>query len=289
MNLSRRDMLASLGGGVCMAGSAMAGRVAGQKKIGVALQLYSVRNHCKKDFDNTLEQVSAMGYEAVEFAGYYKYSGDPAGLKKKLDSLNLKVAGSHVGANLITPERIERFVEFHTTIGCAYAIVPHDGRMYSPDHYKKFADYMIGAAERLKPHGICTGYHNHAKEFGKVDGKTYWEHFADSTPKEMVLQQDVGWTTHAGQDPVAFIKKYPGRTKTTHFKPTVVRGDQGKQPILGKDSVKWPEIIEACYDVGGTDWFIVEQESYLPGVSPLECSKLSLTALKAILAGRKKG
>ena len=53
-------------------------------KIPIALQLYSVREDCARDFPGTLEAVANMGYEGVEFAGYYGRSTDE--LKKMLDS-----------------------------------------------------------------------------------------------------------------------------------------------------------------------------------------------------------
>ncbi|MHC4248736.1 MAG: sugar phosphate isomerase/epimerase family protein [Planctomycetota bacterium] len=292
--MTRREMLATLGkamgAGVCA--SALPGLAlpasAKEKRIGLALQLYSVRKHCGQDFDGTLEKVAAMGYEAVEFAGYYKYGNNAVGLRKKLDSLGLKVAGSHIRSSDLRPHKIGGLIKYHKAIGNRYLIVPGDGRISDPKRYKEFAEFMMQAAAGLKPHGMLTGYHNHTKEFKKVDGKTFWEHFGDSTPKEVVLQQDVGWTTHAGLDPVPLIRKYPGRTKTAHFKPTVKRGDGGKEPIIGRDSVDWKAVIEACYGVGGTEWFIVEQERYLPGKSPLECSDLSLKGLKTVLKGMGK-
>ena len=58
---------------------------------------------------------------------------------------------------------------------------------------------------------------------------------------------------------------------------------QGR-PIIGEDSVKWAEIFQACEDVGGTEWYTIEQERYLPDTSPMDCVKLSLAGMKAILA-----
>ena len=42
------------------------------KEMGIALQLYSVREDMEKDLPGTLRAVKAMGYEGVEFAGLYK-------------------------------------------------------------------------------------------------------------------------------------------------------------------------------------------------------------------------
>lgn len=286
MKLSRREMLALTGAGVCMAGAPVSGMGSkrGGKKIGLALQLYSVRSHCGKDIDKSLEQVAEMGYEGVEFAGYYKYGKDAVALKAKLDSLGLKAAGTHIRANSLTPGAIEKTIAFHKTIGCKYLIVPGDGRFSHPERSKEYATFMTKAAETLKAHDMYCGHHNHTAEFKKVDGKTFWDLFAERTSENVVLQQDVGWTTHAGLDPVEYIKKYPGRTKTTHFKPTVARGAKGKQPIIGQDSVDWKGVVSACYEVGGTDWFVVEQEKYVSGKSAMECSGMSLDGLKLILA-----
>ena len=63
----------------------------------IGVQLYSIRDECAKDFDSALRQVAAMGFEGVEFGGYYQYKDDAAGLKKKLDELDLKAAGTHIG------------------------------------------------------------------------------------------------------------------------------------------------------------------------------------------------
>ena len=76
-------------------------------KIPIALQLYSVRKDCAEDFDLVLEKVASMGFEGVEFAGYYHYRRDPKGLKKRLDDLGLKVAGTHIRTPDITGEKLK--------------------------------------------------------------------------------------------------------------------------------------------------------------------------------------
>lgn len=283
MKMTRREMLVTTGAGICAAGMPITSFAKSKKKVKVALQLYSVRKHCGENFDKTLEDVAAMGFDGVEFAGFYNYGDKPEELKNKLENIKLEIAGSHVGGMDFRPHKIGSRLDYHKKLGCKYMICPGHRDACNPQKYKDFAQLMIGAQKRLKEHGMYTGFHNHAHELKKVDGKSFWEHFADATNDEMVLQQDVGWTTYAGVDPVPLIKKYPGRSKTIHFKPTVKQGDVGKQPIIGQDSVDWKPIIKACYDVGGTEWFIVEQERYLPGKSPLECSKMSLAGLNEIL------
>ncbi len=46
------------------------------KKFKVGLQLYSVRDKMEVDMENTLKQVKEMGYDYVEFAGYFEKNAE---------------------------------------------------------------------------------------------------------------------------------------------------------------------------------------------------------------------
>lgn len=260
------------------------------REIPIAVQLYSVRGDCGKDFDAALAAVAKMGFAGVEFAGYYKYGGKAAELRKKLDDLNLKAAATHIGTNNIRGDGLKKAIEFHQTIGCKFLIVPGDGDFTHPEKSKALAETFNKAAEILAPLNMACGYHNHTSEFKQAgDNKSYYDLFAERTSKEVVLQQDCGWTFAAGLDPVALMKKYPGRMKSTHFKPDVKREDKGsKKPIIGQDSMNWPAIVTACREVGGTEWITVEQEAYPDGKSAMECTKLSLDGLNKVIADLAK-
>ncbi|HVR75331.1 MAG TPA: sugar phosphate isomerase/epimerase, partial [Planctomycetota bacterium] len=258
--------------------------------IGIGVQLYSVRDFCARDFDAALKQVAGLGFEGVEFAGYHKYDRDAGALKKKLDELGLKSAGTHIGAGSFVGDALKRTIDLHRTIGCSLLIVPGDGRFTSPDKSRELADLLNKAAEALKPEGMFCGYHNHTKEFGKAEGdKTWWDLFAERTTKDVVLQIDFGHAIYAGVDPVALVRKSPGRVKTTHIKGRLPKGTQGKKPFVGQDTADWKSILAACYEVGGTEWFSIEQEDYPDGKSSMECSKISLDGLRAILKEMGKG
>ena len=255
---------------------------AARGRIPIAVQLYSVRDDCMKDFDAALEQVAGMGFAGVEFAGYYGYQGRGADLKKRLDALNLKAAGTHVGLNTLEGDALKSTIEFHQAIGCRFLIVPMDRAFVDPEKSKVLAETFNKVAERLKPLGMACGYHNHKGEFNKDGDKTYWDLFAERTSRDVILQQDCGWTAAAGQDPVAYVRKYPGRSRTVHFKPTVLEGAVGKKAILGQDSVDWAGVYAACQSVGGTDWIVVEQETYPDNRPAMDCTRDSLEGLKKI-------
>ncbi|RPJ79432.1 MAG: sugar phosphate isomerase/epimerase, partial [Acidobacteria bacterium] len=165
---------------------------------------------------------------------------------------------------------------------CRFLVVPSDRAFTDPEKSKALAESFNRASEKLKPLGMACGYHNHTAEFKKDGDKTFWDLFAERTNRDVILQQDCGWTMAAGFDPVEYVKKYPGRTRTTHFKPTVKEGDAGKKAILGQDSVDWAGVYSACRKVGGTEWLVVEQETYPDGKSPMDCTRESLAGLRKI-------
>jgi sugar phosphate isomerase/epimerase len=252
------------------------------KDIPIAVQLYSVRGDCAKDFDAALAGVAKMGFAGVEFAGYYKYGSKAKDLRAKLDELGLKVAATHIGTGSFRGDALQRTIDFHQTIGCKFLIVPGDGDFTNPEKSKALAETFNKTAEVLKPLNMACGYHNHTGEFKKdpETAKTYYDLFAERTTKDVVLQQDCGWTFDAGLDPVAMMKKYPGRMKSTHFKPTAKGA--GKKAYIGQDSVDWVAVLAACREIGGTEWITVEQEVYPDGKSAMECTAISLAGLKKI-------
>jgi len=278
--MSRRRFVVSsvLGAAAVAAGRGLAAASA-TAKIPIAVQLYSVREACAKDFDATLGELAKMGFEGVEFAGYHSYAGKPKALRAKLDELGLKVAATHIGTPTLRGDALQKTIDFHQQIGCKYLIVPGDGDFTHPEKSQALAEFFNATAAKLKPHGMACGYHNHTGEFAKIGDTNHWELFAERTSGDVILQVDCGWASDAGQDCAELMRRHPGRMKVVHIKPIVIKSEAGKKAIFGQDSVNWPPILKACGEVGGTEWLTLEQEVYPDGRSPMECTQLSLAAL----------
>ncbi len=244
-------------------------------RIPIALQLYSIREDCKQDLPGSLQAVAKMGYEGVEFAGYYDRTAEE--LRKMLDDLGLKVAGTHIALDTLLGDELERTVEFNRTLGNKFLIVPGlaEERRNSRAAWRDTADVFNEIAKRLKPHGMRTGYHNHHIEFTPMEGELPWDTFFGHTSPEVVMQLDLGNALHGGADPVPFLERYPGRAATVHLKEYSKTNDKA---VIGEGDVRWEEVFRLCESTGGTEWYIVEQESYAH--PPLECVELCLKKLK---------
>jgi len=133
-------------------------------------------------------------------------------------------------------------------------------------------------AGRLKPHKMRVGYHNHTKDFNRIDGEFWWNRFADQTAKDVILQFDTGNASEMeGVTPQAFIQRNAGRTVSMHVKPF---SKKDPNAYLGKDELDWPAIMTAAENGGGIEWYIIEYEK--EGVPPLEALKANLEAFKKL-------
>lgn len=244
-------------------------------RIPIALQLYSIREDCARDLPGVLSAVSGMGYEGVEFAGYYNHEA-PA-IRRMLDDLGLKVAGAHVALNTLLGPELERSVEFHRTLGNRFLIVPGfpADRRNSRTAWLETARIMNEISDRLRPHGMRTGYHNHHIEFHPMEGELPWDTFFGNTKPEVVMQFDTGNAMHGGGEAPPFLRKYPGRATTVHLKEYSAFDDKA---LIGDGDIPWAEVFRLCETTGGTEWYIVEQESY--AFSPMECVDRCLRNLR---------
>lgn len=254
----------------------------------ISVQLWSVKDELKSDFKGTLKQIADMGFDGVEFAGEFgPYKNDAKGLKDFLASLGLTVSAAHISFGAFDKEHFDQSVAFYKTLGADTLIVGMDERAWDATKVDTFIAELNGLFTNLKAQGLRFGYHNHAEEFNEHKGATFWDHIARSTPEDLILQLDVGWVTFAEQDPVEYIQRYAGRTVTTHLKaklPKPMKQLKGKRPIIGDDVTNWPAVLKADIAVGGTKWFVVEQEEYPDGLTPLEAVNISKKGLDKIIA-----
>lgn len=251
----------------------------------LSVQLWSVKDAVAQDFEGTLKQLKAMGFQGVEFAGNFgAYANDAKGLKAFLDKTGLKASAAHVPFEKLSAANFDATVAFYKAIDCKYLIIPMDKRAFTTEGAKAVAADLAAIQKKLAPLGMHTGYHNHEGEMLGEMGQTPWDVIGTHTASDVVLQQDVGWTEVAGKDPIAFIKAYPGRTITTHYKASAPKPGNPEHPIIGQDTTDWKALINANKTYGGTLWLVVEQESYPEGMTPMQSVEASLKGLQKVIS-----
>ncbi|MBO0726971.1 MAG: sugar phosphate isomerase/epimerase [Blastocatellia bacterium] len=277
-SISRRSFLALAGA----APLALAAYKA--KRVPVGLELYSVRDELAKDLMGTVRAVAKMGYEVVEFfSPYYQWTPDYAKeVRKLLDDLKIRCLSTHNGPNSFTSEGIQKAIELNQILGAKYIVLASAGAITSHDGWKGVAERLTHASEKLKPLNMRAGYHNHKLEFVPLEGKRPMETLAANTPKDVMLQLDVGTCVEAGSDPVAWIKANPGRINSLHCKEWGAGDGRGYSLLFGEGEAPWLKIFEAAESVGGVQYYLIEQEgSRYPALETAERCLASFKKLRA--------
>ena len=284
-------------------------------KAKVAVQLYSIRTYiggnAKKGIKGVglaqaLKDVAALGYKGVEFAGYY--NATPEQLKAWLADAGIEVCGTHVAnseygfdikAGTFDAEKLKKTCEFELAYGNNLVICPGGGNIPPgcdwgtgrggtvgkpsqaiDDFTKKLCELYNKAADEAAKMGCKIGLHNHTWEHGvkMQDGTSFWDYFFSNTSTNVCMEQDVGWTTCAGDmfpglSPIEQYKKYPHRSPTLHAKENGMGSGVVKfDAILGQPGcdadgkrcatpVDWDGLFPVT-DADGVKWYIVECERH---------------------------
>ena len=236
------------------------------------LQMYSVRDVTEKDLRGALAQVAALGYENVEFAGFFGHSGEEvAGWLKEL---GLRASGTHTGLNALETD-FEGVVACHKALGCDLVIVPYADAK-SEAEADALIEKMKDFQKRLAAEGLRLGYHNHAHEFKAIEGgASLMERFFTQT--ELLLQLDTFWVYAAGEDPVAWMERTAaeGRLPVIHIKDGFA---DGEGVPLGKGTAPVKEVYQKAIELNVP--MVVESETLTP--SGMEEARICINYLKSL-------
>jgi sugar phosphate isomerase/epimerase len=215
-----------------------------------------------RDLPGTVTAVAKMGYEVVEFwAPYYQWTPAQArDVRKLLDDLGIKCHSTHNSGESVTPEGLKKAIELNQIVGSKAIIQASAPPARTIEDWKVLAAKLTSFAEQLRPLGMSTGYHNHQVEWRPLEGQRPMDVIAANTPKDVILQFDVGTCVEAGADPIAWIRANPGRIKSVHCKDWGAGQNRGYSVAFGEGDAPWPRIFEAVESAGGIEYYLIEQE-----------------------------
>lgn len=286
--VTRRRFLATAG---MLPLAAAALQAARQSGVPVGLELYSVRTELTNDLSGTLARVAEMGYELVEFySPYLKWTPVMArDVRRQLDDLGLRCPSTHNPAAAFSGDMLEHAIELNAILGSRMIIMASPPpKLETVDAWKQLAETCTAATEALRPHGMSAGFHNHAVEWRPIDGQRPMDVLAAGTPREFVLQLDVGTCVQAGADPVAWIEANPGRIRSMHCKDWGGGDDRGYAVAFGEGDAPWMRIFDAAESVGGIEHYYIEQEVSPPG-GQFAMAERCLANYRQLRAGARGG
>jgi sugar phosphate isomerase/epimerase len=238
------------------------------EKVGV--QLYTVRDLMKDDFDGTIAKVAKIGYKEVEFAGYFGHTGEQ--VRAVCAKNGLSPVSTHVQYDELD-DKFPSVIETSKVIGLKYIVcpwIPEELRK-SPDIWKQASEKFNRCGALSKKAGMQFAYHNHWFEFLPVDGKLPYDLLLKECDANLVkMEMDLCWITAAGGDPLKYFNQYPGRFPLVHVKdlkkkPAVSQGggqnfgDTVDLTSVGSGIIDWKKIF-AQSEKAGIKHYIVEHD-----------------------------
>lgn len=250
-------------------------------KIGA--QFYTVRDLCKDldSFAESLKKVADIGYKTVQISGTCEY--EPEWLKDQLKKNGLECVLTHIPGDKLQGDPV-KVAKDHDVFNCKYVGLGwfnfNDADRESK--YNELVRMYKPVAKALKENGKYFMYHNHEREFLKINGKLILERMAeDFAPDEMGFTIDTYWVQSGGGDPAQWIEKLSGRVPCIHLK-DYAPGEKQYEPKMvpiGEGNINFGRVFEKA-EAAGTKYMLVEQDN-CNGEDPFECLKRSYNFLRS--------
>ena len=239
----------------------------------IAVQVYSVRDHINdsETLLKALEEIKKIGYDGVEFAGYF--GADADAIKAKLDEVGLVAVGGHIGLDDFKEDKLAETIEFQNTLGVKAIGV--GGAPHSTMEEAVNTGDVLGNAQKyaMEKYGMKVYYHNHCEEFKPLEnGQLPIDVIGDRCSLEI----DTYWSFHAGEDNYKLITEKKDNIVHLHVKD----GINGKPKALGEGNCDIPAVVKAAKDIG-MEWLIVENDDPVP--TGFEDIARSIKYLKSII------
>ncbi len=217
----------------------------------LALQLWSVKGDMEKDYKNTLKKVAELGFNGVEFAGFFDVKAED--MKACLDENGLKIAGSHTSIELLT-DKLNEVISYNKTIGntniiCPYYVVEDEKSLNT------LIETLKPISKKLKENNLNLYYHNHAHEFIKINDE-YALDTIYSSVEDIKPEIDTYWVFNAGLSPVEYCKKYNGVCDLIHLKD----GTKTTSTAIGEGEVDIQSVIDVAHEINAK-WLVMEDET----------------------------
>jgi sugar phosphate isomerase/epimerase len=296
-SMTRRQFLARTVAAAGLAG--VAGRApADPLGLPIGLQLYTVREQLGKDFDGTLKQVAAVGYQEVEL--FSLLGRKVKAVRESLDAAGLRCVSAHYPLADLQGDLGPK-IDSAKELGLTFMVCPFPGiadpkrikaasrspldqaramvNALTADDWKWNAEVLNRAGEQARKAGLQVCYHNHHLEFKKYGDVTALEVLLRHADKNLVqIELDCGWVHVAGESPSDFIARHDGRVALLHvkdvkagFRPTT---DLGPVPFteVGRGAIDWRKVFAAAKKARVKRYYVEQDTTERP---PLEAIKIS--------------
>lgn len=241
-------------------------------KIGI--ELYTVRKQMQQSVPKTLQTIAEIGYDEVEFAGYFDQK--PGDIKRYLAETGLQSYSAHVFLEDLR-DKLPQTLDDVAEAGHQYVVLGYGvDDLQTQDECRKHVEWLRMVGTQAKQRGLQFGYHNHDFEFKTVDGLVPYDLLLSDVDADLMkMTMDFFWIHYAGADPYDYFDKHPGRFKQCHVKDMTA---ERKMADAGAGTIDFAKLF-AQRDKAGFEHFYVERDD---APDPYETARNSLVYLRQL-------
>ncbi|MDC2889719.1 sugar phosphate isomerase/epimerase family protein [Psychrosphaera algicola] len=236
------------------------------KDKNIGIQLVSVHQEMLNDPAGTLRELGRMGYSYIETFVYDNgtfYGMSPTEFRQEVRLHGMQFLGSMTFHDLPASDNWEsalkwwaKTIDDHVEAGVHYLTTSNNQLkgVTTKLELQRYSDYYNAIGKLCREKGITFAFHNHADEFGDVEGTRIYDYFLEHTnPSYVYFQADIYWMKVAGVEPVNYFKKYPNRFLSWHIKDYKELGASG--------NIDWMEIFHHA-EFNVPKYMVAEVEEY---------------------------
>jgi sugar phosphate isomerase/epimerase len=254
--MNRRRFMAASAAALCAAADPLA--------LPIGCQTYPVRDSIGKDFDASLKELAAAGFQTIEMCSPPGYASSGFGslmsfgarqLKSKIEAAGLRCESCHYQFKELR-ENLDERIAFAKELGLRQMVLstfglPQDAAMAQ---WIKAAAELNGIGEKTRRAGIQLGFHNHSGEFQQLDGVLVYDALIRAFDPELVKLQFQTSVVSLGFQAATYFRKYPGRFLSIHVADW--SSADRKQVPVGQGVIDWKDLFAAARTAGVRNYFL---------------------------------
>lgn len=232
----------------------------------------------ERDWKSALKSTVELGY--TEFEGVVP-GITPNEFANFCNDIGLAPVAGGIGFNTSDDDTL-RAIDVLIEQNMKYAVTYWPwltGGPFSADECRQSADILNRLGELCKQRDITLCWHNHDKEFIQNDKGMPFDLIMSYTDPSLVkCEMDIYWVKKGGADPLAMLKKYPGRISILHVK-DMAPGDAMDFECPGSGIIDFGSVFNEAANQGIQHYF-VERDNVIDGMACLKSSAGFLKELR---------
>ncbi len=230
----------------------------------IGFQSWVVRDRLAKDFEGTLRQLGALGYQTIEMCSPPDYASSGFGplaslkapeMRRIIQNAGLRCESCHYGFQGLQ-QNLSARLAYAKELGLTQMVVASFGLRSNATlaDWQRACEQTNKLGEQTQKEGLQLAFHNHHTEFSQLAGVLIYDAMLRELDPQLVKLQFQVAVISAGFEAAAYFNKHPGRFLSMHLADW--SETEKKNVPLGQGVVDWKKLFAAAKTGGVKNYFV---------------------------------